>query len=83
MVTKLLPSFNIENTLDRKMPFMLWKSRIVNDLNIPTEVVVDTTVREKDGLAMSSRNVILQRRTSSVQLCTNLSGTKYLESQNR
>jgi pantoate--beta-alanine ligase len=33
--------------------------RMVNDLNIPTRVVVCPTVREKDGLAMSSRNQYL------------------------
>jgi len=31
-------------------------SRMARDLNIPVEVVVGDTLREKDGLAMSSRN---------------------------
>jgi len=31
--------------------------RMVNDLNFPVEVIVCPTVRESDGLAMSSRNV--------------------------
>ena len=35
--------------------------RMVRDLNIPVEVVVMPTVREPDGLALSSRNVRLGR----------------------
>lgn len=34
-------------------------SRMVEDLNVPVKVIVCPTVREKDGLAMSSRNVYL------------------------
>lgn len=33
--------------------------RMVSDLNIPTQIVVCPTVREEDGLAMSSRNSYL------------------------
>ncbi|GIV19782.1 MAG: pantothenate synthetase [Armatimonadota bacterium] len=43
--------------------------RMVRDLNIPTEVVPCETVREPDGLAMSSRNVYLnadERRAATV-----------------
>lgn len=36
--------------------------RMVADLNFPVEVVVCPTVREPDGLALSSRNVYLDRR---------------------
>jgi pantoate--beta-alanine ligase len=42
---------------------------MVRDLNMPTEVVVVPTIREPDGLAMSSRNVYLsaeQRRAAPV-----------------
>jgi pantoate--beta-alanine ligase len=35
--------------------------RMVEDLNIPTSVVVVPTVREADGLALSSRNVYLDQ----------------------
>lgn len=43
--------------------------RMVSDLNFPVEIAVIPTVREADGLAMSSRNVYLtpdQRRSASV-----------------
>lgn len=43
--------------------------RMVKDLNFPLRIVVEPTVREKDGLAMSSRNVYLtpeERREASV-----------------
>src|SRR5205807_10534290 len=33
--------------------------RLVEDLNIPVRIVVLATVREPDGLALSSRNVLL------------------------
>jgi pantoate--beta-alanine ligase len=36
--------------------------RMVSDLNIPVEVVAVPTVRESDGLALSSRNVYLTAR---------------------
>lgn len=36
--------------------------KMVQDLNFPVEVVVCATVRETDGLAMSSRNVFLSPR---------------------
>jgi pantoate--beta-alanine ligase len=36
--------------------------RMVRDLNMPLEVVAVPTVREPDGLAMSSRNVYLSSR---------------------
>ena len=43
--------------------------RMVNDLNIPIEVVVCPIVREEDGLAFSSRNIYLnseQRQAANV-----------------
>ncbi len=45
--------------------------RMVDDLNIPVEIVVCPTVREKDGLAMSSRNVYLspEERKAAPVLC--------------
>lgn len=40
--------------------------RLVEDLNLGVEIVVRPTVREKDGLAMSSRNVYLSPKERSV-----------------
>ena len=35
--------------------------KMVSDLNMPVNVKVESTVREKDGLAMSSRNIYLNK----------------------
>lgn len=39
---------------------------MVRDLNVPVEIRVETTVRESDGLAMSSRNRYLSREERAV-----------------
>ena len=43
--------------------------RVVHDLNLPVEVVGCATVRESDGLAMSSRNVRLDADGRAAALC--------------
>lgn len=48
--------------------------QLVNDLNLGVEITVHPTVREQDGLAMSSRNVYLtqEERTRAAILYTSL-----------
>jgi pantoate--beta-alanine ligase len=43
--------------------------RMVTDLNIPVEIIGMPTVREEDGLAMSSRNSYLSPRERTSALC--------------
>jgi pantoate--beta-alanine ligase len=43
--------------------------RMVLDLNFPLEIVVGPTLREPDGLAMSSRNVYLNAEERQAALC--------------
>lgn len=43
--------------------------KMVDDLNIPTEIIGCETVREDDGLACSSRNVYLSKEERKKALC--------------
>ena len=54
--------------------------RMVKDLNMDTEVVIGPTLREPDGLAMSSRNVYLApgERAAAASLFAALSAAKEL-----
>lgn len=56
---------------------------MVRDLNVPVEITVLPTVREEDGLAMSSRNTYLsaENRLKALRLCEALkrASEKYLE----
>ena len=48
---------------DAQQAFLV--GRMIQDLNFPTRIVVCPTIREFDGLAMSSRNVYLKREERS------------------
>lgn len=51
------PDVAVFGRKDAQQAFLV--RRMVHDLNIPVAIVVGPTVRERDGLAMSSRNVYL------------------------
>ncbi len=54
--------------------------RMVRDLNFPLDIVIGETLREKDGLAMSSRNIYLnpQERQAATVLYRSLCAAKAL-----
>lgn len=57
--------------------------RMMEDLNMDVDIIVCPTVRENDGLAMSSRNVYLnheERRAAAVIYNTLLSASKMIKS---
>ncbi len=71
IVTKLLnivqPDLAVFGQKDHQQAIIL--QRMVKDLNIPVKLVIAPIVREKDGLAMSSRNKYLspeERRQATV-----------------
>ena len=48
------------SSVEKDLQQLLIIHRMVGDLNLPVEIVAVDTVREADGLAMSSRNARLQ-----------------------
>ena len=53
--------------------------RMVADLNFPVKIIVAPTLREPDGLAMSSRNKYLdaEQRAQAVDSVSRLAGGEY------
>lgn len=71
VVLKLLnivqPHFSVFGQKDAQQVVVIKK--MINDLNINTKLIVAPTVREKDGLAMSSRNVYLNPEQRKDAVC--------------
>lgn len=63
IVTKLLSLVQPDNTWFGQKDYqqVALVQQLVKDLNLPGDVVVHPTMREADGLALSSRNVYLSR----------------------
>jgi pantoate--beta-alanine ligase len=80
IVAKLLNSFTPDRAYfgqkDAQQAAVL--KRMVRDLNFPVDVIVCPTVREPDGLALSSRNVYLnaEERQAAIVLYRALSAAK-------
>lgn len=57
--------------------------RMIEDLNMDIEMVIFPTIRENDGLAMSSRNIYLspeERRTSAIIYKTLIEASNFIKS---
>jgi pantoate--beta-alanine ligase len=57
LLNSTLPNFAVFGQKDYQQSLLVKK--IVTDLNFPLDIIVAPTLRESDGLAMSSRNVYL------------------------
>lgn len=70
------PHFAVFGQKDAQQSLVI--QRMVKDLNIPVEIIVSPTVRESDGLAMSSRNQYLTpaERTSAPAINRGLESAK-------
>ncbi len=71
LLNATLPDVAIFGQKDYQQTLVI--KRLIADLNFPVEVVISSTIREFDGLAMSSRNVYLSeedRKSASILFAT-------------
>jgi pantoate--beta-alanine ligase len=72
IVTKLFNLVQPDMAVFGKKDYQQWRmiAKLVEDLNLPIEIIPGDTVRESDGLAMSSRNQYLssEERSRASQL---------------
>lgn len=68
VVTKLLLQTGADRAFFGEKDFqqLMLVRRLVADLDIPTKIIGCPTVREEDGLALSSRNLLLSEKARSI-----------------
>jgi pantoate--beta-alanine ligase len=71
-----LPDFAVFGRKDFQQAKVI--GRMVRDLNFPVKIVLENTVREKDGLAKSSRNIYLsqEERKGALSISRSLKSAK-------
>ena len=74
----VLPDFVVVGMKDAQQAILL--NRLIRNLHFPTELVVAPTVRDEDGLALSSRNQVLtdSQRTEALKIYKALQAAKEL-----
>jgi pantoate--beta-alanine ligase len=76
LLNATLPDFALFGRKDFQQAKII--SRMVRDLNFPVKIVLENIVREKDGLAKSSRNAYLseEERKGAVSISRSLKSAK-------
>lgn len=64
LLLQIMPDYAIFGEKDYQQLVII--KQLVSDLNIPTNVIGCPIVREKDGLAMSSRNILLNDKERNI-----------------
>ncbi len=76
LLNATLPDFAVFGRKDFQQAKII--RRMIRDLNFPVKIVLESIVREKDGLAKSSRNVYLsdEERSGAVSISRSLKSAK-------